>query len=66
MMNTHTMNPYVGTAKTVPASFTPRRLASVTSVTNIIASCTRCSGSDGIAEMIATTPATVETTTVIM
>ena len=62
----HRMKPYVGIAKKVPASFTPRRFASVTSITNITDSSTRYGESDGIAEMIATTPATVETTTVIM
>ena len=62
----HRMKPYVGIAKSVPASFTPRRLASVTSSTKKTDISTRYGASDGIAEMIATTPATVETTTVIM
>ena len=36
-----TMNAYVGTAKSVPDSFTPRRFASVISTTNPTASSTR-------------------------
>ena len=60
------MKPYVGIAKRVPASFTPRRFARVTRITKNTDISTRYGDSDGIAEMIATTPATVETTTVIM
>ena len=60
------MNPYVGIAKSVPDSRAPRRFATVTSPTNTIDRSTRCSFAHGIADPIANTPATIETTTVIM
>jgi hypothetical protein len=59
-------NPYVGMAKSVPDSRAPRRFANVTSTTKKIDSATRCSFAQANAEPIANTPATIETTTVIM
>ena len=59
-------NPYVGTANTVPDSRAPRRFANVTSSTNRMDSKTRCSFAHSNADPIANTPATTETTTVIM
>ena len=59
-----TMNAYVGTANRVPDSRTPRRLASVTSRTNPSESSTLNGARLGIAEVMANTPATIETDTV--
>ncbi len=59
-----TMNAYVGTANRVPDSRTPRRLASVTSRTNPSASSILNGARLGIAEVMANTPATIETDTV--
>jgi hypothetical protein len=59
-------NPYVGIAKITPDSLEPRRFARVTSPTKKIAMATACSLAAGSAEPIANTPATIETTTVIM
>ncbi len=59
-------NPYVGIANSVPDSREPRRLAIVTSQTNPIESSTLWSLATGNADPIAKTPATIETTTVIM
>jgi len=56
----------VGIANTVPDSRAPRRFANVTSSTNRIDSRTRCSFAHSNADPIANTPATTETTTVIM
>jgi hypothetical protein len=53
-------------ANKVPASFTPRRLASVSRITSPIERATRCSASAGTAEVIATEPATTDTATVRM
>ena len=64
MSATIATNPYVGSANSMPASFTPRRFASVTSDTSPIASGTRCSANDGTAEVIATVPAVMLTATV--
>jgi hypothetical protein len=54
----------VGTAKRVPASFTPRRFASVTSATIPIEKITLCSARAGAADVMASIPATTETETV--
>jgi hypothetical protein len=59
-------NPYVGIANSVPDSRAPRRFAKVTSATKKIDNATRCSFAHANAEPIANTPATTETTTVIM
>ena len=56
--------PYVGIAKRAPASFTPRRLAAVTSTTSSDAIRTWWSSRDGAAEVIATVPAVTDTATV--
>jgi len=56
--------PYVGSAKRAPASFTPRRLAAVTSATSNDAISTLWSVSEGAAEVIATLPAVTDTATV--
>ncbi len=63
-MTIDTMNAYVGTAKSVPDSRTPRRFASVTSRTNPSESSTLNGARPGIAEVMANTPATTETETV--
>jgi len=59
-------NPYVGIANSVPDSREPRRFAIVTSQTNPIDRSTLWSLATGNADPIAKTPATIETTTVIM
>ena len=51
-------------ANNVPASFTPRRLASITSMTKPTAIGTRRSSTDGAADAIATVPAVMLTATV--
>ena len=58
------MKPYVGTANSVPASFTPRRFKIVISRMNEIAISTRSGASDGAAETTATVPAVTLTATV--
>ena len=58
------MNPYVGTAKTVPDSRTPRRFAKVIRTTNPIERNTLCWWRLGTAEVMAKTPATTDTETV--
>ena len=58
--------PVGGDGEQVPDSLVPRRLAIVTSQTNAIARITLCSLAAGAADPIAKTPATIETTTVIM
>ena len=62
-MTTRT-NPYVGIAKSIPASFAPRRLAIVITPMNAIASQTFASASSGIAEVTAIAPAVTLTATV--
>ena len=62
--DTTATNPYVGIAKSEPASFTPRRLASVTSSTRPIAIGTRRCSREGAADVIATVPAVMLTATV--
>ena len=57
-------NPYVGTANSVPASFTPRRFRTVISRMNEIATSTRYGSIDGAAETTATVPAVTLTATV--
>ena len=64
VMPTMTTKPYVGSAKSAPASFTPRRFAAVTSATSPDAISTLWSASDGAAEVIAIVPAVIETATV--
>src|SRR5262245_59791583 len=61
-----TTNPYVGIANSVPDSRAPRRFANVTSITNRTDSNTLFWFAHANAEPIAKTPATTETTTVIM
>ena len=58
--------PKVGTANRIPDSLVPRRLAIVTNQTKAIARITLCSLAAGSADPIAKTPATIETTTVIV
>ena len=57
-------NPYVGTANSVPASFTPLRFRTVISRMNEIAISTRYGSIDGAAETTATVPAVTLTATV--
>ena len=58
-------NPYVGTAKTVPASRTPRRFATITSSTRAVAIGTRQGPRvSGATDVIATVPAVIDTATV--
>ena len=57
-------NAYVGTAKSAPVSFTPRRLASVSKTTHASEISTVNRASPEAAPTIATTPATTETDTV--
>src|SRR5262245_8642447 len=64
MVRMKRMKPYVGMANSVPDSRTPRRLASVISRTKPIDIQTRYLSSEGAAETMAKTPATVETDTV--
>ncbi|GBC87297.1 hypothetical protein HRbin12_01300 [bacterium HR12] len=54
----------MGTANTVLASFTPRRLARVMKATNPMAISTLCSARAGTAEVTATVPAVTLTATV--
>ena len=58
------MNPYVGMAKTVPDSLTPRRFASVIRATKPMDRATLWSFRLGTADVMANTPATTETDTV--
>src|SRR5438132_14370636 len=57
---------YVGMAKRIPDSRTPRRLTSVRITTNTSESCTLCESREGAADTSATTPAVTETATVRM
>jgi hypothetical protein len=57
-------NPYVGTAKSLPASFAPRRFAIVMRTTKEDANATRCSASPGAADVTAMAPAVTLTDTV--
>ena len=59
-----TRKKYVGMAKIVPDSRSPRRLPIVSSDTKTTARMTRSSWSSGIADVIAATPAAVLTATV--
>ena len=61
-----TMKPYVGIANNVPDSLVPRRFIIVMNATNRIERKTLWWLARGYAEPIANTPATIETTTVIM
>jgi hypothetical protein len=62
--NIATTKAYVGSAKSNPASRTPRRLATVSSAMNPSERLTACPSSDGTAETSARTPAATETATV--
>src|SRR5262245_5328899 len=61
-----TTNPYVGIAKAIPDSLTPRRFTKVRSRTNRSDSATLCASKDGAADDTANTPAVTETATVRM
>ena len=58
------MNPYVGNAKTVPDSLTPRRFIRASTATNASEMATACGRSTRNAEVIASTPAATDTATV--
>jgi hypothetical protein len=62
--NTQATKPYVGTAKTVPDSLTPRRFISATRTTNPSANPTVCGASCGTADTMFATPAATDTATV--
>ena len=57
-------NAYVGSAKAIPDSRTPRRLTTVSRTTNARHSPTVCGASAGAAEVSASTPAATDTATV--
>ena len=57
-------NRYVGTAKVLPDSRTPRRFAAASSATSPTAISTRCWFSDGNAEMMLSVPEETDTATV--
>jgi hypothetical protein len=59
-----TTNPYVGRANSRPASRTPRALATARTTRNARESSTRAPLSAGAAEVMARTPAAIETATV--
>ena len=59
------MNKYVGTAKARPDSRTPRRFASISSATHATDNSTACRCRLGAALVMATTPDTTDTATVI-
>jgi hypothetical protein len=61
---TTVMNPYVGTAKTVPDSLTPRRFITVSTATKPSEIPVAAGRSGRKAEVIASTPAATETATV--
>ncbi|CAB4911926.1 unannotated protein [freshwater metagenome] len=58
-------NRYVGTAKLLPDSRSPRRFAAARNATRPTASSTRCSASAGNAEMMLSVPEATDTATVI-
>ena len=55
---------YVGSAKRIPASLTPRRFAIAISTTHARDSVSSCPRSDDAADVSASTPAATETATV--
>ena len=64
MTNTTTMNPYVGTANTIPDSRTPRRFMTASSATKPTAIGTACGARPGNADTMLATPAATDTATV--
>lgn len=64
MTPTEPMNTYVGIAKTVDASRTPRRFTMMSTITNPTASSTRQGFRPGRAEMMLSTPDATDTATV--
>lgn len=64
MVKTPTTNTYVGMAKSLPDSLTPRRFISVSSTTTATAQATLCSTTNGIAEPRFSMPEEMETATV--
>jgi hypothetical protein len=66
MAKNATTNAYVGIAKRIPDSRTPRRFARVRMRTKSSESATLCDISDGAADVSARTPAVTETATVRM
>lgn len=64
MMKTPPTKTYVGIAKSLPDSFTPRRFISVSRTTTATAQITLCSMTKGIAEPRFSMPEAMETATV--
>ncbi|CAM5373492.1 hypothetical protein SGRIM128S_07103 [Streptomyces griseomycini] len=64
MVKTPATKTYVGTAKSVPDSLTPRRFISVSSTITPIAQATLCSTTNGIAEPRFSMPEEIDTATV--
>ncbi len=65
MTKVKAMNEYVGTAKVRPDSLTPRKFATISKTTKPTESATACRCSDGKALVMATTPETTDTATVM-